>query len=278
MSALELDLAPGADVNAVLDVIAGWELGDKLLVGLGSSLVRAAGAAVPGLRMHPHHAGPGFDVPSTPSAIWLRVLGADRGEILHKARRLVDALGPGVKVERVVDTFTYRGNQDLSGYEDGTENPTGEDAAAAALVAGEGPGLDGGSFVAVQQWIHHMGALEAMSQEQRDHTIGRRQSDNEELEDAPASAHVKRTAQEGFSPEAFVVRRSMPWTDGRELGLLFIAFGCSFYAYEAQLRRMVGEDDGICDGLFTFTRPVSGAFYWCPPLRGGRLDLRALGR
>ena len=39
---------------------------------------------------------------------------------------------------------------------------------------------------------------------------------------------------------------------------------------------MVGEDDGITDALFKFTRPVSGAYFWCPPVRGGRLDLSAI--
>ena len=49
----------------------------------------------------------------------------------------------------------------------------------------------------------------AMSRKQQDHSIGRRKSDNQELGNAPASAHVKRTAQESFFPEAFVLRRSM---------------------------------------------------------------------
>ncbi|HPO21154.1 MAG TPA: Dyp-type peroxidase, partial [Rubrivivax sp.] len=119
--------------------------------------------------------------------------------------------------------------------------------------------------------------LEAMSRRQQDDAIGRRRSDNAELDDAPASAHVKRTAQESFEPEAFLLRRSMPWCDGLRSGLMFVAFGKSFDAFEVQLQRMLGADDGIADALFGFTRPVSGAYYWCPPLRDGRLDLRALG-
>lgn len=93
---------------------------------------------------------------------------------------------------------------------------------------------------------------------------------------SPASAHVKRTAQESFAPEAFVVRRSMPWNDDRQAGLLFLAFGHSLDAFEAQLRRMAGLEDGISDALFRFSKPVSGGYYWCPPLREGRLDLRAV--
>jgi putative iron-dependent peroxidase len=58
---------------------------------------------------------------------------------------------------------------------------------------------------------------------------------------------------------------------------MFVAFGRSLDAFEAQLRRMVGADDGIADALFRFTRPVTGAYYWCPPVSDGRLDLRVAG-
>jgi putative iron-dependent peroxidase len=138
-------------------------------------------------------------------------------------------------------------------------------------------GPAGSSFVAVQQWVHQFERFEAMTQGQRDNAIGRRRSDNVELGGAPRSAHVKRTAQENFEPEAFVLRRSMPWAEAARAGLMFVAFGASFDAFEAQLRRMLGADDGVTDALFKFTRPVTGAYYWCPGMRGGRLDLAPLG-
>jgi putative iron-dependent peroxidase len=75
----------------------------------------------------------------------------------------------------------------------------------------------------------------------------------------------------------FVVRRSMPWVTGADAGLVFLAFGKSFDAYEAQLRRMTGHDDGITDALFRFTRPLTGGYYWCPPVTDGVIDLSALG-
>ena len=54
------------------------------------------------------------------------------------------------------------------------------------------------------------------------------------------------------------------------------AFGFSRDAFEAQLRRMSGLEDGITDGLYRMSRPITGGYYWCPPLKDGRLDLRAL--
>jgi len=56
---------------------------------------------------------------------------------------------------------------------------------------------------------------------------------------------------------------------------MFVAFGHSVDAFQAQMRRMLGLEDGIVDALFRFTRPVSGAYFWCPPMVGGKLALPA---
>jgi putative iron-dependent peroxidase len=69
----------------------------------------------------------------------------------------------------------------------------------------------------------------------------------------------------------------MPWADAHQAGLVFVAFGKSFDAFDVLLRRMIGAEDGIVDALFTFTRPVSGNYFWCPPMKNGRLDLHAIG-
>jgi len=169
----------------------------------------------------------------------------------------------------------WTGDQRMTGLADG-ESQRYESVRRCALT-GAGAGLDGSSFVAVQQWIHDFQRFDAMAAKDQDNAVGRRRSDNKELTGAPRSAHVKRTAQESFSPETFILRRSMPWTDGRAGGLNFVAFGKSFDAFEAQLRRMVGAEDGITDALFKFTRPATGSYFWCPPMVKGRLDLRALG-
>lgn len=274
---LEFNLAAPADPSAALRRLAPLVDGRTLVLGIGASLVAQLGRSVPGLRSLACATGPGVEIPATPAALWCWLRGEDRGDFVHATHAVAAALGDGFVLERCLDAFRYRGGLDLSGYEDGTENPTGDAAVAAAVLQGAGAGLDGSSFVAVQQWRHDFARLDAQSPAQQDATIGRRRSDNVELDDAPESAHVKRTAQESFEPEAFVLRRSMPWADAQHGGLVFVAFGRSFDAFEAQLQRMIGTDDGIVDALFGFTRPLTGAYYWCPPLRDGRLDLRALG-
>ena len=129
----------------------------------------------------------------------------------------------------------------------------------------------------MQQWVHDLEQFQQMTPQEQDNCFGRRASDNEEFDDAPDYAHVKRTAQESFDPEAFVIRRSMPWADSQQAGLVFVAFGHSFAAFEALLNRMVGKEDGITDGLFKFTHPVTGDYFWCPPMKQGKLDLSLLG-
>lgn len=249
--------------------------GETIVTGIGASLAKALNVDIQGLRNFPALDG-AVDVPSTPFALWCWLRGSDRGELLLRTRELEDLLDDAFLLELAIDAFQYDSGRDLTGYEDGTENPKGAAAIAAALVTKGKAGIKGSSFVAVQQWLHDLDHFESWPKKRQDNAIGRRREDNKELVEAPASAHVKRTAQESFDPEAFVLRRSMPWSDSDgNLGLVFVAFGSSVDAYEAQMRRMVGMDDGIVDALFGFSRPLTGSFFWCPPMQGRELDLSA---
>ena len=274
---LEFGAVADHDPVPVLRELASRPIDQELVVGLGPGLVHGLGQSIEGLRPFPSLSGPGCQVPSTQADLWCWLRGGDRGRVTHSARSLARQLRQAFRRDRMVDGFKYDRGLDLTGYEDGTENPQGDAAIEAAIVKGAGPGLEGSSFVAAQQWVHDLDHFEAMSEGERDNVIGRRIRDNAELDDAPASAHVKRTAQESFDPEAFVVRRSMPWADGGGEGLMFVAFGKSLDAFEAQLRRMTGLEDNVIDGLFRFTRPISGSYFWCPPVSNGCLDLTAIG-
>jgi porphyrinogen peroxidase len=271
-----------ADIQEALKRLSPLANGSDVVLGIGPSLVAALGAEVPGLHEFPDLSRDGIKVPSTPGTLWCWIRGEDLGDLLHLTRKVQKALAPAFAVRHVVDAFRHAvgdsgHGKDLTGYEDGTENPTGEAAEEAAFAQGLGDGLDGSSYVAVQQWVHDLDAFEALGDEDRDHHFGRRRSDNEELEDSPTSAHVKRTAQEDFDPPAFMLRRSMPWMMSMQAGLMFVAFGKSLSAFERQMRRMAGHDDGVVDAMFSISRPVNGAYFWCPPMREGKLDLRRLG-
>lgn len=272
---LRMDVVP----EASRDLVRALSIDDQCVVGIGGPLAAHWGNTPKGLRVFPAMSGPGVQIPSTQFALWCWLRGGDRGELVHRTKAISASLGAAFQLEQTVDAFKYGDGDlglDLTGYEDGTENPSGTEAVNTAIVTDSGPGLDGSSFVAVQQWVHDLVVFAAMPQDEQDHIIGRRKSDNEELGDAHASAHIKRTEQESFDPEAFILRRSMPWANESTEGLMFVAFGHTLDAFEAQLTRMTGLEDGIPDALFRFSRAVTGGYYWCPPVSNGRLNLDAL--
>lgn len=263
-------------IKTSLEALAQEVNPEQTVVGFGLSLTHSLAVNISGLSTLKAQSAAGIEVHSTPAAIWCWLRGNDRGELFHRSRKITSILEPAFHLDSIVDADKYDDNRDLSGYEDGTENPTGDAAVQAVVVTGQGPGYDGSSFVTVQKWVHDFVAFDKMSTAAQDDSIGRHIADNEEFAQAPESAHVKRTAQESFEPEAFMLRRSMPWSDKMEGGLMFVAFGKSFNAFDVMMSRMLGLDDGIIDGIFQFTRPTSGANFWCPPIKDDKLDLRLL--
>jgi putative iron-dependent peroxidase len=273
---LTFRVAPETDVLGALRRLRDGLSLDCGVVGFGEPVVMALGKEVPGLRTFPAMSGPACSVPSTQEALCFLLRGPDRGVVFDLTHDIRELVADAFVLVDSNDTFTYHEGRDLTRFEDGTENPKGKLAVKAAIVA-EGEHLAGSSFLVVQRWVHDLARFRQFSEERREMLIGRRADSNDEIEDAPESAHVKRTAQESFDPEAFMVRRSMPWASATQEGLEFIAQVESLDRFERMMRRMAGLDDAIVDGLFTFSRPVTGGYYWCPPVHGKRLDLTLLG-
>jgi len=272
---LTFRIIPDTNLRAALQRLGkGFDLSWGV-VGLGEPLVRALGREVAGLRAFPGLAGPGCTVPSTQQALWFFLRGDDRGLLFDYTEQLRSFLNEAFVLDDAMDTFLYSGGKDLTGYEDGTENPR-EDKAIDAAIIPAGKNIKGSSFVAVQRWVHDLNRFRSLPSKKRDAVMGRRLDTNEEIADAPESAHVKRSAQESYDPPAFMVRRSMPWATGNQQGLEFISYVESLDRYERVLRRMAGLEDGIVDALFTFSRPLTGGYYWCPPIIGNELNLSSL--
>lgn len=256
--------------------------GQRIVVGLGASLCKTLGIKAPKeLRAFKTPVDSKLKLPETPVdlLVWLRATPAqDRGDLLAVTRQIQALLHDTFVLTEAVEAFQHLSksskngkgiNRDLTGFEDGTENPKGQKA----VDFGFAP--DGSSFLAVQKWLHKWGNIAKMSAAEQNQAIGRNKQTNAELETAPPSAHTKRTTQEDFTlsdgTEGFDLRRSMPWSDGTNSGLMFAAFGKSFEAFELQLARMVGADDGITDAVFKMSKPMTGSFFWCPPVVNGEI-------
>lgn len=272
-AAMSLEWRQRGDAGALWRVLQALRM-PGVVIGIGAPLADAVRADLPALRPFQRLQRGRYTLPATQRDVWALVPGADAGAVFEQADRLIAALAPFAELVEATPLFSYRHGHDLTGYKDGTENPKGDDAWAAALVPdGE---LAGGSHVLVQRWLHFRDRLAALPTQARDHVVGRRLDDDEEIAEAPESAHVKRTAQEDFEPPAFMLRRSMPWGDGRRQGLVFIAFVASLDTAQAQLRRMMGLDDGLQDALLAHSQAETGAYYWCPPWTGQGLLLPAV--
>src|SRR5262245_28582546 len=132
------------------------------VVGIGTPLLQAAGVSVPGSKPFSRLQGGGVVMPATQHALWAYVVGDTQGDVFLRAEQLIAALGPPFHIAASTPLMRYRDGRDLLGYRDGTENPKGDAAWDAALIA-EGP-WSGGSFALVQRYLHARPRFQALPQ------------------------------------------------------------------------------------------------------------------
>src|SRR4051812_36309578 len=125
----------GGDPAGGLRALASQTWDSDNVLGIGAPLATKLGAAVDGLRGFPTHL-PLF--PSTQRSLWLCTAHPEKGAQLDAGMRVARTLKGAFEVVEEIDGFTYLGGRDLSGFVDGTENPHGDAAFDAAIVAGKG--------------------------------------------------------------------------------------------------------------------------------------------
>ena len=270
-----------SQIPMVLPLLRNLVDGRSAVLGLGPDVVDCFGDhrhLVPGLQHFQNFENAAVDIPGGNYDLWLWLRGDERGHIFHLSRTLVEALTPAFELIHCIDGFRYLPtDNDLSGFENSTENTRGETVEQTVAITEPLKGLYGSSLVAVQTWKHDFTWLDRHSVADKENCIGRSLEDNRELENVPQSAHVHRTKPESFDPPALTVQRSMPWVEGFQGGLMFVSFANTLDHFKRQLARMVGAEDNITDGLFAFSQPLDTAFFWCPPFRTGSLDFSRLG-
>jgi putative iron-dependent peroxidase len=166
-----------------------------------------------------------------------------------------------------VHGFKYFDERDLLGFVDGTENPTGRSAHAAAIIADETE-FAGGSYVIIQKYVHDMTGWNKLTVEEQERAIGRTKLSDIELPDKATDAHTTLTVVEDEAGnELKIVRDNMPFGrlgDG-EFGTYFIAYAADPAITERMLSRMfVGDPPGTTDRILDFSTAVTGCLFYAP--------------
>ena len=245
--------------------------GVNLVVGFGPSLwSRLAPGEVPEelADFTPIEGVDGIVLPAEQHDVWLWLHAGGPDAVFQSARAAALALAPTAEVRAEQPSFAYLASQDLTGFEDGTENPPIDEALTAAVVPEGRPG-EGASVVLVQRWVHDLDAFEALPVPEREAVFGRTLVGSQELPDdvRPASAHISRVVVEDDAGEELeVFRRSTAFGGVVEHGLEFVAFSADHARLVRMLHRMVGAEDGVHDRLLDFSRPTRGAWYVTPSL------------
>ena len=201
------------------------------------------------------------------SLVWLS--GSAYDVIFDMARSVIHDLAGLASLGEETSSWPYRHDRDLTGFIDGSENPTLLDAPAAALLPEGVPGA-AGSVLLLQKWKHKTAQWEALPVDQQEHIMGRTKLESIELENKPSDSHVARTDQDEFGN---IFRRNMPYGNVDDHGTVFVGFSADQKRLSRMLDSMAGLIDGTRDALTRFTQPLTGAYYFVPSvecLRGLR--------
>jgi porphyrinogen peroxidase len=208
----------------------------------------------------------GFVMPASQHDAVLWISGSAYDVVFEMAREVIAELKELATVAVETSSWPYRHDRDLTGFIDGTENPTLIDAPAIALVPDGAPGA-GGSILLLQKWSHDVTAWESLPIARQEHVIGRAKDDSAELKDKPADSHVARTDQDRLGK---IFRRNMPYGTVMDHGTMFVGFSADQQVLKAMLESMAGVRGGVRDALTIYTRPLTGAYYFIPSTDGLR--------
>ena len=208
----------------------------------------------------------GFVMPSTQhdALVWLS--GSAYDVIFDMARSVIHDLAGRASLAEETSSWPYRHDRDLTGFIDGSENPTLLDAPIAALLPEGVPGA-AGTVLLLQKWKHKVAAWEALPIEKQEHVMGRTKLDSIELENKPPDSHVARTDQDEFGN---IFRRNMPYGSIDDHGTVFVGFSADQKRLSRMLESMAGLITGTRDALTSFTQPLTGSYYFVPSVESLR--------
>jgi len=242
------------------------------VVGIGSAVWdRLAGGPRPA-DLHPFAeiAGARHTAVSTAGDLLLHIRARRADLCFELAQRIVERLRGVAEIVDEVHGFKSFDERDLLGFVDGTENPVGTSAPAAALIGDEDPHFEGGSYVLVQRYVHDLPSWDVLAVEEQERVVGRTKLSDIELADdvKPANSHVALTTIVGEDGEQRqILRYNMPF--GRigegEFGTYFVGYARSPDVLEQMLTNMfVGNPAGNYDRILDFSTATTGSLFFVP--------------
>lgn len=201
----------------------------------------------------------GYVMPATQHDAVLWLSGSAYDVIFDTARGAISEMSGIATIAEEYSSWPYRHDRDLTGFIDGSENPTLIDAPDISLIA-DGPGA-GGTILLLQKWSHNSTAWESLPVADQELVIGRTKDDSVELERKPSTSHVARTDQDEFGK---IFRRNMPYGTVTDHGTMFVGFSADQKRFVSMLESMAGLANGERDALTRYARALTGAYYFIP--------------
>lgn len=270
----ELDLRAGERIGTLASILVALQrphstvAGVNVVVGFRPTLwsARAPAQSPAAHDFSRAIVGPdGFCMPATQHDVWLWFTGPSYDVIFDQAKLLLGALASIAEPALEVSGWSYRHSRDLTGFEDGTANPSLLEAVPVALVPDGEPG-EGASIVLLQQWNHHTRDFDALGDAQQERIIGRTKGTSEELDERimPIDSHVSRTElRDSAGDDLPIFRRSVPYGNVASHGLMFVGFASEQKRLDRMLEQMAGIG-GPRDALTRFSTPLTGSYYVVP--------------
>jgi putative iron-dependent peroxidase len=208
----------------------------------------------------------GFVMPATQHDALVWMSGSTYDVIFDMARTVIHDLAGQASLGEETSSWAYRHDRDLTGFIDGSENPTLLDAPIDALLPEGVPGA-AGSVLLLQKWKHKTAEWEAVPVKQQELIMGRTKLDSIELENKPADSHVASTDQDKFGN---IFRRNMPYGNVEDHGTVFVGFSADQKRLSRMLDSMAGLLTGKRDALTRYTQPLTGSYYFVPSVESLR--------
>jgi putative iron-dependent peroxidase len=204
--------------------------------------------------------GGGYVLPATQHDVVMWLAGSGYDAVFDLSCGIVSELSGVATLADEIVGWPYHHDRDLTGFIDGTENPSLVEAMGVALIPPASPG-EGGSILLLQQWEHDAVGWEQLPVATQEAIIGRRKEDSAEVDPPPPASHVARTDQERFGR---IFRRNIAYGTLTRHGTIFVGFSADQRILRAMLASMLGADGGPPDRLLAVTRPLTGAYYVIP--------------